>query len=741
MYAERHIEEVKIGCENLPPCALTNDGTMCEVKIENENDDGLEWCTNASEEECSAWQCNTPSTPLSSSCGGRPSICDAMNAQIQWFTPSAVNSEYFGIPWIVSTVLNDPMSSQKSWLVDLCQKDKDGESGDGESAMTSTHNSITTATATIVSSLPCFDSCIYTGSGYVPRIDVCRELSGREECSAAGCVWLSDDFEDQQRGVDVDRDNSLDKSSSSLQITRYEVGGALAACFCVSDLVGWGVWTRRRRRRRRQEEGTTPGNKKSSPSSFPKLNSNNNTTPSRVSLSATSDGVVIDAFATATTNERRSSPSKDSAMEALTDKDSTGSLNTHSSSKSLHADVKPWEISHVDLDLTSSKIIGSGSFGKVVVARYQETLVAVKYLLLPASVLSALLWSPTRGGDGDGDGGDLGGNFVTSNIVNEESSMVATLSSPKAAALREECQILASLRHPNVVQFMAYSIQPPAIITEYCSRGSLYDRLKETRQGGSGGEAARQQLPWQRRLNMLLDAAKGMLYLHTRNVPIIHKDLKSPNLLVESSWRVKVTDFNLSKFIEHEQIGENSGGDCGTDTGNDSNSGPNNPRWLAPEIMSGASGFTFATDVYAFGVVMYEMLTFQVPWSTETIDTKPHANTTTTTTTTTSTSTTTTTTSISAAAAAKNNNKNNSTSGKNNSQGSWQIISWLLEGQRPRVPDELAGGRFEGIDRYTALMERCWAQDAESRPTFAEVVPELRSIAMAVMAAQKKTAM
>jgi serine/threonine protein kinase len=148
--------------------------------------------------------------------------------------------------------------------------------------------------------------------------------------------------------------------------------------------------------------------------------------------------------------------------------------------------------------------------------------------------------------------------------------------------------------------------------------------------------------------------------------------------------------------------------------------------------MSGASGFTFATDVYAFGVVMYEMLTFQVPWSSETIDTKPPANTTAIS-------------SISAAAAAKNKNKNknknNSTSGKNNSHGSWQIISWLLEGQRPRVPDELAGGRFEGIDRYTSLMERCWAQDAESRPSFAELVPELRSIAMAVMAAQKKTAM
>lgn len=702
MYAERYTEEIKTGCANMPPCALTNNGTMCELKNQDDIHYGLEWCSNASEEECSVWQCNEPPTSLSSStpCGGRPSICDAMNAQIQWFTPSSIDSEYFGIPWIISIVLNDPMSSQKSWLVDLCQKDK---GGDTVSATISTNSSSSSTAAT----LPCFDSCIYSGSGYVPRTDACEELSGEEECSAAGCVWLSEEaFQGQQREANGGINTSWENSSSSSQIIGYAVGGGIAACCCVAAFVGWAVWTRRRRGE--QEEVTTTGNKKSSsPSSFPilpKLSMNRNTAPSSVSLSATSDGVVIAAFATTNnTYDRKDAPSKDSAMVALTEE--AASPNAQSSSKSLHADVRPWEISHADLDLRSSKVIGTGSFGTVIVARYKETVVAVKYLVMPASVSSALLLSLTRGG------GDLDGNVITSNVINDEFSMVATLSSPKAAALREECQILASLRHPNIVQFMAYSIQPPAIITEYCSRGSLYDRLKEARQGGGGGGAARQQLPWQRRLNMLLDAAKGMLYLHTRNVPIIHKDLKSPNLLVESSWRVKVTDFNLSKFIEQKQLGEN-GGDI-ADNGNDLNSGPNNPRWLAPEIVSGASGFTFATDVYAFGVVMYEMLTFQVPWSTETIDTKQPANT---------------------------NNKNNSTSGKNNSQSSWQIISWLLEGQRPRIPDELTGGRFDGIDKYIALMERCWAQDAEWRPSFSELVPELRSIAMALMAAQKKTA-
>lgn len=65
--------------------------------------------------------------------------------------------------------------------------------------------------------------------------------------------------------------------------------------------------------------------------------------------------------------------------------------------------------------------------------------------------------------------------------------------------------------------------------TEYCSRGSLYDVL---RQACRDREAAG-QLTWQRRLSMLFDAARGLLYLHARSPPIIHHDVKSPNLLVD----------------------------------------------------------------------------------------------------------------------------------------------------------------------------------------------------------------
>lgn len=71
---------------------------------------------------------------------------------------------------------------------------------------------------------------------------------------------------------------------------------------------------------------------------------------------------------------------------------------------------------------------------------------------------------------------------------------------------------------------------------EFCAKGSLYSVLQRARQSS---EAA-SQLGWQRRLGMALDAAVGLLYLHSLQPAIIHRDVKSPNLLVDKAWNVKV---------------------------------------------------------------------------------------------------------------------------------------------------------------------------------------------------------
>jgi serine/threonine protein kinase len=98
---------------------------------------------------------------------------------------------------------------------------------------------------------------------------------------------------------------------------------------------------------------------------------------------------------------------------------------------------------------------------------------------------------------------------------------------------------MAALRHPNVVAFMGFCAAPPAIVTELCARGSLTDVLK-----AAGRDPA--SLPWPQRLTMAIDAATGMRHLHSQAPPIVHRGLKSPNLLVDKDWNVKVFGFQLT---------------------------------------------------------------------------------------------------------------------------------------------------------------------------------------------------
>jgi hypothetical protein len=80
------------------------------------------------------------------------------------------------------------------------------------------------------------------------------------------------------------------------------------------------------------------------------------------------------------------------------------------------------------------------------------------------------------------------------------------MSASVARNLEREVSIMAGLRHPCIVLFMGVCLDPPAVVTEFCARGSLYDVLAAA---GGGAPALERQLTWARRLNMALDAAKA----------------------------------------------------------------------------------------------------------------------------------------------------------------------------------------------------------------------------------------
>ncbi|DBB05340.1 TPA: hypothetical protein ACH3X3_010560 [Trebouxia sp. C0006] len=223
---------------------------------------------------------------------------------------------------------------------------------------------------------------------------------------------------------------------------------------------------------------------------------------------------------------------------------------------------------------------------------------------------------------------------------------------------------MAALRHPNVVMFMGLCLEPPCIVTEFCARGSLYDVLKKAR----STPAFAQQLDWSRRISMALDAAKGVLQLHSHKPPILHRDLKSPNMLVDRHWRVKVTDFNLSRMVK-----------SGSSNASVTSMLANNPRWLAPEVVC-KHDYSKAADVYSFGIILWEMMTWRLPWD----DLNP-----------------------------------------------FQIMLVLTQQRdRPEIPplDTLPGQPLPDIEDYIGLMQDCWSEDVLKRPRFEDIIISLRGL-------------
>ncbi|TYI91169.1 hypothetical protein E1A91_D03G173100v1 [Gossypium mustelinum] len=157
---------------------------------------------------------------------------------------------------------------------------------------------------------------------------------------------------------------------------------------------------------------------------------------------------------------------------------------------------------------------------------------------------------------------------------------------------KKEIDIMRKLRHPNVLLFMGavYSQERLAIVTEFLPRGSLFKALHKNNQA----------LDVKRRMRMALDVARGMNYLHHRNPPIVHRDLKSSNLLVDRNWNVKVGDFGLSRWKNGTFLTTKSG--RGT------------PQWMAPEVLRNEPS-NEKSDVFSFGVILWELMTVSIPWN------------------------------------------------------------------------------------------------------------------------------
>nr|CAB3484949.1 unnamed protein product [Digitaria exilis] len=229
-------------------------------------------------------------------------------------------------------------------------------------------------------------------------------------------------------------------------------------------------------------------------------------------------------------------------------------------------EVQLRELNEITASFSGERLIGQGSYAKV----YKATLRSGR----PAVVKR--LEKPSR---------------YASNVV-----------------FLRQLSVASRLNHDNFVRLLGYTISNDlrVLVYEYATMGTLYDVLHGDREvlgqeAPEQGGGSRPVLSWIHRVNIALDAARGLEYLHEMVKPAVtHKDVRSTNVLLFEGFRAKVADYNMfSQAADMARLNrsEHTLGSFG---------------YQAPEYaMTGQ--MTDKSDVYSFGIVLLELLTGRKP--------------------------------------------------------------------------------------------------------------------------------
>uniref|UniRef100_A0A8B9HI60 RAF proto-oncogene serine/threonine-protein kinase n=1 Tax=Astyanax mexicanus TaxID=7994 RepID=A0A8B9HI60_ASTMX len=161
-------------------------------------------------------------------------------------------------------------------------------------------------------------------------------------------------------------------------------------------------------------------------------------------------------------------------------------------------------------------------------------------------------------------------------------------------AFRNEVAVLRKTRHVNILLFMGYMTKDNlAIVTQWCEGSSLYKHL----------HVLETNFQMFQLIEIARQTAQGMDYLHAKN--IIHRDMKSNNIFLHEGLTVKIGDFGLAtvkaRWSGSHQVEQPSG----------------SILWMAPEVirMQDNNPYSFQSDVYSYGIVLYELMTGELPYS------------------------------------------------------------------------------------------------------------------------------
>ncbi|CAE8624171.1 unnamed protein product [Polarella glacialis] len=220
-------------------------------------------------------------------------------------------------------------------------------------------------------------------------------------------------------------------------------------------------------------------------------------------------------------------------------------------------------------------------------------------------------------------------------------------------AFSREVSVLSKLKHPHLLELFGVCFgNKLCVITEFCSGGSLFELLHNCYEI---------ELQWSQKTKMATDVASAMHYLHTFKPQIIHRDLKSLNLLLakpvldsKTTPIVKVADLGLARMKDMDAEWEKMTKSVGT------------CHWMAPEVISGR--YDVKADVYSYAMCLFEIICRQVPFEDE--------------------------------------------------EGA-DVINLIGSGKRPELQEAVPPGCPKGL---TELMVKCWDQEPDARPEFSSIL-------------------
>ncbi len=211
-----------------------------------------------------------------------------------------------------------------------------------------------------------------------------------------------------------------------------------------------------------------------------------------------------------------------------------------------------WEIPPWELFIFKHRLLGSGSFSDVYLAKWRET-------------------------------------FVVAKVMNQ-----VCVEYKKDLILRE-IETMTKLHHPNIVQFLGYIDDPFILVIEYIPKGDLMTSMSKFYNST--------------KINIAKDILRGLIYIHNRKpYPLVHRDIKTSNILLTESKGAKIADFGLAKFYN---VNKNVSSDnlVSLESNYDKSELTNEvgtERYMAPEIGTD-NGYNYKVDIYSCGIVFYEL--------------------------------------------------------------------------------------------------------------------------------------